>query len=353
MQGGLIRETKRRMTEAMETVRLHFCDFSSDFVAREDCFFKLLSERYRLVLDRDNPQFVIYSCYGYHFLDYDCPRIFYTAENIRPDFNLCDYAIGFDYLEFGDRYLRFPNYARYGRQFESLVGQPLLTGQDLKNKRGFCNFIYSNSFADPTRDQFFHLLLRYKHVDSPGRHLNNMPRHAGDRYAPDWRSSKAEFQQNYKFTIAFENSSSPGYTTEKIMHAFLARTIPIYWGNPLVAREFNPKSFINCHDFASLGEVVRRVIEVDSDEVRCLAMLNEPCLSGNVFPDAVKSETLLDFFSSIFSQPSDAARRRPRHGTTLSYEAAIRERVLLVSRRNRLGSFAQVPLRLLRRVLRR
>ena len=35
-------------------------------------------------------------------------------------------------------------------------------------------------------------------------------------------------------TIAFENSSFPGYTTEKIFEPMLEGSIPIYWGNPRV-----------------------------------------------------------------------------------------------------------------------
>ncbi|MFR8313282.1 MAG: hypothetical protein ACLVBP_13570 [Ruminococcus sp.] len=37
-------------------------------------------------------------------------RVFFTGENIAPDFQMCDYAIGFERLLFGDRYIRFPFY---------------------------------------------------------------------------------------------------------------------------------------------------------------------------------------------------------------------------------------------------
>ncbi|MGL2559712.1 fucosyltransferase, partial [Helicobacter pylori] len=37
-------------------------------------------------------------------------RVFYTGENEVPNFNLFDYAIGFDELDFRDRYLRMPLY---------------------------------------------------------------------------------------------------------------------------------------------------------------------------------------------------------------------------------------------------
>ena len=35
-------------------------------------------------------------------------KIFYTQENLCPDFNFADYGIGFEELTYGDRYLQFP-----------------------------------------------------------------------------------------------------------------------------------------------------------------------------------------------------------------------------------------------------
>jgi hypothetical protein len=203
------------------------------------------------------------------------------------------------------------------------------------------------------RDRFFQLLSEYKRVDSAGRHLKNMGTGITDRYSADYPVSKVEFQRNYKFSIAFENSSSPGYTTEKIMHAFVANTVPIYWGNPLIAREFNPKSFINCHDFKSLEDVVRRVAELDKDDGQYLAMLNEPCLHGNVIPDELKEEKVLEFFTHIFSQPTAACRRRPTHGTTISYENSLRNALALAARRDAFMRAVKSPLRPFKAILRR
>lgn len=63
----------------------------------------------------------------------------------------------------------------------------------------------------------------------------------------------------YKFSIAFENAWYPGYTSEKIVTSMLAGTIPIYWGNPDISREFNSASFINCHDFPTLDDAAAYV----------------------------------------------------------------------------------------------
>ena len=48
----------------------------------------------------------------------------------------------------------------------------------------------------------------------------------------------------YKFIIAFENSKTPGYITEKIFNVFLAKAIPLYDGDPNVTDFINPGCFL-------------------------------------------------------------------------------------------------------------
>jgi hypothetical protein len=59
--------------------------------------------------------------------------------------------------------------------------------------------------------------------------------------------NKIKTLMNYNFTIAFENSDYPGYITEKIIHAFIAGTIPLYWGGGDYLNDTIPEDcFINC-----------------------------------------------------------------------------------------------------------
>lgn len=88
-------------------------------------------------------------------------------------------------------------------------------------------------------------------------------------------SDKFAFQQKHKFSIAFENTSYCGYCTEKIVEAFAAGTIPIYWGDPRVAEDFNENAFVNCHNYETLDDIVARVKEIDENDKLCLSMLNE------------------------------------------------------------------------------
>ena len=72
-------------------------------------------------------------------------------------------------------------------------------------------------------------------VDSGGKFLNNVGGPVTD---------KLSFIKDYKFVISFENSSYPGYTTEKILEPMLVNSIPVYWGNPLVYNDFNYRTYI-------------------------------------------------------------------------------------------------------------
>lgn len=283
-------------------IKINFTDFWPGFDKNNNYFTKLLETKYDISIT-ENPDYLFYSCFGNDFLNYDCVRIFYTGENWgKPDFNACDYAIGFDYLTLDDRYIRFPLYFLYTEDYMLAKKKHLISEKEIEEKVSFCNFIYSNP-QPYHRNLFFDLLSNYKKVDSGGRYRNNVGYSA---------ENKLHFQRKYKFSIAFENDTSEGYTTEKIVQAYAAQTIPIYWGNPAIAKEFNPKSFINCHDFESFEEVVRKVKEIDNDPQLFRKMLKEPIYLEDVNQDEIGETQLLKFLSSIFDSIYDLAFRRPR-----------------------------------------
>jgi hypothetical protein len=136
------------------------------------------------------------------------------------------------------------------------------------------------------------LLSRYKRVDSGGKVRNNIGAIVADKMA---------FLRRYKFSIAFENSQHPGYTTEKILHALTAGSIPIYWGNPRIAEDFNPRAFINCHDYRNMQDVVAAVRAVDEDENLYRAFLAEPYFPNGVENAYVREENIVAKFGQIFA----------------------------------------------------
>ena len=80
-------------------------------------------------------------------------------------------------------------------------------------RKKFCNYVVSNYGANPMREQMFETLSRYKRVESGGRSRNNQP--DGKPVA-----DKLAFQQQCRFSLAFENAQTIGYCTEKILDAF-------------------------------------------------------------------------------------------------------------------------------------
>jgi len=283
--------SKTRSTKK-STIKLGFADFwhgNTEAELRTNPFYQLLAPHFAIELS-DEPDFLFYSCFGKQYLKYDCTRIFYAGENVRPDFNECDYAFSFDYPVTTRNY-RLPLYHLYGytqklRECNATVPDPA--------GREFCNFVYSNKKARE-RIQFLKLLNRHKRVDCGGKIMNNIGARVDDKLA---------FLSNYKFTIAFENSNYPGYTTEKIVEPLLARSIPIYWGNPDVVQDFNPDCFINCHSFNSFEAVIEHVMAVDADDSLYRRYLLAPVFANGVDNEFINTGNLNRQFERIFSGPS-------------------------------------------------
>lgn len=219
-------------------IKIKYVDFWENFPVEDNYFLNLVEDYYDIEYS-DKPDLLIYSCYSTNFLKYNCPRIFYSGENIRPDFRFCDFALTFDYLQ-NDRHFRYPLYRRWFT--EEQLTMPRNIDQILKQKEGFCSFVVSNGNAKE-RLLFFEKLSCYKEVSSGGRYANNVGGPVED---------KRTFIEKYLFNIAFENSAYPGYNTEKLAEAWIMGCIPIYWGDPKIAEEFNRECFININYFNSV-----------------------------------------------------------------------------------------------------
>ncbi len=125
---------------------------------------------------------------------------------------------------------------------------------------------------------------------------------------------KIEFLRQYKFNIAFENRFLPGYTTEKIYEPMMARCMPIYWGNPLIHEEFNPKSFLNRPDFANEDALIEKIIELDKDDAKYLEYLRQPYFYDDTPNIYFSRQRLLDFFEKIFTTKITPVAQTGRKG---------------------------------------
>ena len=209
----------------------------------------------------EDPQILFYSNFGVEHKKYNCFRVFFSSENERPNMFKCDIALTSNYIS-NKRHFRLPLFVIYLHHYQDNVNQLNLgiTAEELSEwkKRKFCCFIVSNG-KSKKRVDFFKFLARHERIDSGGRYMNNLGGPVVD---------KLDFICGYKFVIAFENSSYPGYVTEKILEPFLTNSIPVYWGDPRIFNDFNKNSFVNVISADKFEEVYNLMKKIeDSDHL--------------------------------------------------------------------------------------
>ena len=207
----------------------------------------------------------------------------YGEIGVAPAANVADLDAVFSFAPTGggntrhERYWRSPHLTAHVAAREALAPDGLWA----RPKTRFCNFVYSNRATGDTavRERFARLLMHRGRVDCPGAALTNTFPLPPDEPGRDAGAlAKLDYIAAYRFTIAFENTSADHYLTEKLLHAFLAGSIPVYWGCPQVEDYYNPDAFVNCHAFASFEDVVERVLALDADRGRREAMRRAPML---------------------------------------------------------------------------
>lgn len=293
-----------------KVIKIKFLDFSRSFDEKNCLFVRLLRKHFEVQFS-DDADYVFYSVFGEsHWAVPDrCVKIFYTGENLVPDFNSCDFAMGFDYIQYEDRYLRVPLYLLYSRDMlANMEAKHILPSEwNLEaEKPEFCSFVVSNPI-NAARNTAFETLSQYRKVDSGGRCFNNVGGPVPDKLA---------FESTHKFSLCYENGIHNGYTTEKLVQAFAARTVPIYLGDPLVTRVFNPDAFINVSDYNSFDQVVERIRELDANEQEYMKMLRAPAQLPEVPSIDQQIQAVEDWLVALFEKPLEQAYRRNRkfHG---------------------------------------
>lgn len=232
-----------------------------------------LKQDYDLQLDSQSPDVLFYSDgKGKPFERFKCKRIYLTWENKRPNYSECDYSLSFLTLS-TPKNIRVPLYV-FDTDPNLLIKRSGEAEEIFNQKRKFCAFLVSNGNVkrSPERGELFVKLSKYKHVNSGGKFLNNMGGPVKDKDA---------FYRQHKFAITCENDTFREYTSEKIANGMANRCIPIYWGNVDVSKEFNPKSFVNVHDYPSIDAAIKHIIEIDQNDDLYMQYLREPYFYNN------------------------------------------------------------------------
>jgi hypothetical protein len=155
----------------------------------------------------------------------------------------------------------------------------------------FCLLSISNPWPQE-RIAFFNKLSKYKKVDSCGKALNNLG------YTCPGRLDSKEYNDfigQYKFMICFENTSLHNYMTEKLINAYKAGTIPIYWGCPNAHEYINMESILSLKPDYTEEDVTSLIKEIellDNDSALYKKKFESIFFKDGVVPDLFAMDTL-------------------------------------------------------------
>lgn len=208
--------------------------------------------------------------------------IFYTGENIRPTYESYDLSLSFDFDDYNNRNVRLPlwyfyidwfNTKSYGNP-QYLIPVEYLYGPNeftKKNKEHFCCAVFSK--YDEDRFNMMNYLNDYKNVYGFGKvHVNKIA---------EGEKVKMDLISNFKFSICFENSIQSGYFTEKLLHAKIAGTIPIYKSHNTFESDFNKECCLNLCDL-NFSEIKEKVIEIDQNPTLLKSYFDQPLFNSEI-----------------------------------------------------------------------
>lgn len=221
-------------------------------------------------------------------------RVFHTGENVTPDLSTTEFALSFRRDLDSPRHLRFPSFLCRMGMFGYTLEDLLRGGDDrraiLAEKTKFCAFMHRKDVT--LRNQFVQKLSRYRPVECAGRCLRNV-----DLQVP--AEQKVAYLRPFKFVMAFENEASPGYVTEKLVDAMLARGVGLYYGAPDVGQDFHKGAFLDLADFPDEEAMIERIIELDQDADQYQALQAEPYFAGDRVPPHLQLERAIEFFHRV------------------------------------------------------
>ena len=295
--------TTQSFTGEKRKIYVKYMDFWPAFKLERFDVHRILLERYE-VIQSDNPDYVIFGEFGGENYGIEnrinCIKLFLSIENRDPNFDNTDYAIGIHYIDMGDRYFRKPTETHQLSAIQTVYNVTQVKNIDIPSKK-FCAWVVSNG-GGSERNKFFDKLSQYKVVDSGGSFRNNVGGPVGD---------KLEFLSHYKFSICFENSKTQGYISEKLVDAFEAGTIPIYFGDDTILELLNNKSYIHVKSEDEFDEKIELIKQIDNNDTLYQEMIREKIVIDDT-RYAKELQKYKDFIYHVIEQDKEKAKRFKR-----------------------------------------
>lgn len=251
-----------------------FDPFNNFFV---DACQALKSEVY--VVHPSQADIIFFSCFGNDHKNYSCKKVYYTGESTDPPWEACDFALTFNVEEDENKHFRLPLWMLYidwfsrGKEYVNpqfmFPPDSLIENRYTKINPSFtCVGVYN---GDPQGNRTDFMVKMAKKIPNQVHAFGGM-----FQKIPYGEDKKCDVVCNYRFNMCFENRSKPGYHTEKLFHAKLCGTIPIYWSAETYGLDFNKDCCLHLNDFESIDHLVDHVLYLDSDEKKYKEKVSNP-----------------------------------------------------------------------------
>lgn len=228
-----------------------------------------------------DPDLILCSVFSKHHQQYDCPKLLWSGENFKRWYGTLSPSLNVDWIFTTNTPTAGNQYYLPYFNVEYDITRDLTSKNRYKPKRKFCAFVYSNKNSGDQgvdyRMEFFKRLNQYRTVDAAGPCLNNMN---GWMISRDLATYDKWISQ-YKFVVCMENTWDSGYCTEKIGRALCHGCVPIYVGDPDVARMFNTECLVwDANN--DMDNLIQEVAQLDQNYELYQKKLLAPILSTTV-----------------------------------------------------------------------
>ena len=284
-------------------MKIAFVDFWEGFCPSNNLLFYLFRDVYENV-EVTSPSLcdvLIYCssnwCSTTHKHFNHCKRISFNGECLpNPNYNECDYSITSFFNDFGGKNVRIPLWMFFVDWYNVtswenpgwLIPVDYLNKPNefsLKPKNKFCCTVFGNPVQN--RLDMINVIKKYKDIDCYGHYFNNrIPQAKGNG-----EIEKMHVISDYKFSLCFENREHEdgGWYTEKLLHAKVAGTIPIFYTDKKMSHDFNEKCCLNLSDYdMNMDAMLEDIIKIDTDDSLYEKILNEPLFTSTPNLERVK-----------------------------------------------------------------
>jgi len=302
----------------------------------------LLSKKYNVVIDVENPDIVLYTnlhnspseydmnlntnVRSYDWNNKNIKFLFVSGEAVRFQDHLNNgenfYSMGYEKIE-NDRYLRVPSYVFdawtlfdesriYDTPFNWLT-EKRNYDEIIRKQKGFCSIVQASDVT--YRGLIFDKLSEYKKVTSAGPWRGNVDLEDALNKMQWWSREyhgrtdgltyreKIDFFRKFKFNISIHLYNIDYLIQEKLLHAYVSGAVPIFHGNQYIEEEgFNPESFINLHKYDNLEEFLELVKQIDTDSNLHRKYIESSIFVDNKLPIYFDTEYLLSFLDKMINQ---------------------------------------------------